>query len=74
MLGIELMAAAQGLDLRDYAAGNGTRAAHAAVRQHVDYLDEDRPLHVDHNAMCAAVKSLDVLEAVEAEVGELQTY
>lgn len=74
VLGIELMAAAQGLDLRDYAAGNGTRAAHAAVRKHVDYLDEDRPLHVDHNAMCAAVKSLDVLEAVESEVGELQTY
>jgi histidine ammonia-lyase len=74
VLGIELMAAAQGLDLRDYSAGNGTRAAHAAVRTHVDHLDEDRPLYPDHNAMRDAVKRLDVLEAVEAAIGELQTY
>jgi len=74
VLGIEMIAAAQGLDLRDYSAGNGTRAAHAAVRKHVEYLEIDRPLHKDHNAMMAAVKSLDVLEAVESEVGELATY
>jgi histidine ammonia-lyase len=74
VLGIELMAAAQGLDLRDYTPGVGTRAAHAAVRRHVDYLDEDRPLHSDHNAMQAAVRSLDILEAVESEVGELDSY
>lgn len=74
VLGIELIAAAQGLDLRDYTAGKGTRAAHAAVRLHVEYLDEDRPLHTDHNAMRTAVKNLDVLEAVEAEVGELASY
>lgn len=74
VLGIELIAAAQGLDLRDYTPGNGTRAAHAAVRRHVDYLDVDRPLYNDNNAMRAAVRSLDVLEAVEAEVGELDSY
>ena len=74
VLGIEMMAAAQALDLRDYAPGKGTQAAHAAVRRHVDYLDEDRPLYPDHNAMKAAVKSLDVLAAVESEVGELETY
>ena len=53
VLGIELIAAAQGLDLRDYSAGKGTRAAHAAVRRHVEFLDVDRPLHKDHNAMSA---------------------
>ena len=74
VLGIEMMAAAQALDLRDYAPGRGTQAAHAAVRRHVDYLDEDRPLYPDHNAMKAAVQNRDVLEAVEAEVGELDTY
>ena len=74
VLGIELMAAAQALDLRDYTAGNGTRAAHAAVRKHVEYLDIDRPLHSDHNAMQKAVKELAVLEAVESEIGELATY
>ena len=74
VLGIELMATAQALDLRDFTPGRGSRAAHAAIRRHVDYLDEDRPLYRDHNAMMAAVRDLDVLEAVEAEVGELATY
>ena len=66
--------AAQALDLRSYTPGRGTRAAHAAVRKHVDYLDVDRPLHRDHNAMAGAVRELAVLEAVETEVGELATY
>ena len=74
VLGIEMMAAAQALDLRDYAPGKGTQAAHAAVRRHVDYLDEDRPLYPDHNAMKAAVQNRDVLDAVESEIGELHTY
>ena len=74
VLGIELMAAAQALDFRDYTPGKGTQAAHRAIREHVDYLDEDRPLYPDHNTMLAAVKNLAVLEAVEAEIGELATY
>jgi len=74
VLGIELIAAAQALDLRDFTPGRGTRAAHAEVRRHVEYLDEDRPLYRDHNAMREAVKNLSVLEAVESEIGELATY
>ena len=74
VLGIELMAAAQALDFRDYGFGRGTRAAHAAIREHVDFLDVDRPLFKDHNAMAALVKSGDILEAVEAVVGELEAY
>ena len=73
VLGIELMAAAQALDLREFTTGHGTRAAHTAIRRHVDYLDEDRPLYSDHNAMMKAVQDLDVLEAVENEVGALAT-
>jgi histidine ammonia-lyase len=73
VLGIELMAAAQALDLREFTPGHGTRAARAAIRRHVDYLDEDRPLYSDHNAMMKAVGDLDVLQAVENEVGELAT-
>jgi histidine ammonia-lyase len=41
------------------------------VRRHVSHLDEDRPLHADHNAMKALVRSCEILEAVEAEVGGL---
>ena len=74
VLGIELMAAAQGLDFRDFDPGRGTRAAHAEVRRHVDFLDEDRPLYPDHNAIRAAVERLDILTAVESEIGELGTY
>jgi histidine ammonia-lyase len=74
VLGIELMAAAQALDFRDYGFGRGTQAAQAAVRERVEFLDEDRPLYRDHNAMMAAVANLEVLKAVEAEVGELETY
>jgi len=73
VLGIEFIAAAQALDLRSYTPGKGTRVAHAAVRKHVEYLDVDRPLYLDHNAMKAAVKNVAVLEAVEAEIGELKT-
>jgi len=71
VLGIELMAAAQALDFRDFTPGRGTRAAHAAVRRRVEHLGEDRPLHRDHNAMMEAVAGLEILDAVEAEIGEL---
>ncbi len=74
VLGIELMGAAQALDLRSYTPGRGTRAAHAAIRRRVDFLEVDRPLHTDHNAMMAAVRSREILDAVEAEIGELATY
>jgi histidine ammonia-lyase len=74
VLSIELIAATQALDFRSYTPGRGTLAAHAAVREHVQHLDEDRPLFRDHNAMKDAVKRLVVLGAVESEIGELATY
>ncbi len=74
ILGIEFMAAAQGLDFRTFSPGRGTRAAKSEIRKHVQFLDEDRPLHRDHNAMMALVKSLDILTAVQNEVGPLAIY
>jgi histidine ammonia-lyase len=71
VLGIELIAGAQALDFRDYTPGNGTRAAHAAVREVVEHLGVDRPLFTDHNNMSEAVSNCTVLDAVQAEVGEL---
>ncbi len=71
VLGIELIAGAQALDFREYKPGRGTRAAHAAVREVVEHLGEDRPLYPDHNNMSDAVRQCRVLEAVESEVGEL---
>ncbi len=71
VLAIELIAAAQGLDFRDFTFGKGTRAAQAAVRKVVAHLDTDRPLFKDHNAMKAAVAGCAVLDAVATEVGPL---
>jgi histidine ammonia-lyase len=77
ILGIEFMAAAQALDLREkletpYKYGNGTKRAHEVIRKHVEYLDIDRPLFSDHNAMKALVKSCEILTEVEKVVGSLE--
>jgi len=74
ILGIEFIAAAQALDFRDFSPGAGTRAAHQAVRQVVQHLDEDRPLYTDHNNMLKTVKQRKILHAVEKQIGELKTY
>lgn len=71
VLGIELMAAAQALDFRGFTFGRGTQIARQVVRKHVSHLDVDRPLHTDHNAMKALVRSGEILEAVERELGDL---
>ncbi len=71
VLGIEFMAAAQGLDFRTFAFGKGVETARSVIRKHVTHLDVDRPLHADHNTMKALVKSAEILEAVEKAVGSL---
>ncbi len=74
VLGLEFIAAAQALDFRDWSFGKGVQIAHDAVRKVVDHLDVDRPLFTDHNNMMQTVEDLDVLKAVEDELGELQAY
>ena len=71
VLGIELMAAAQALDFREFEFGKGVTKAKEVIRRHVEFLDEDRPLFDDHNAMKALVKSCEILEEVEKEIGSL---
>lgn len=72
VLGIEFMAAAQGLDFREFAFGRGVQTAREVVRKHVAHLDVDRPLFPDHNTMKALVQRCEILEAVEAVVGSLE--
>jgi len=72
VVGIEMMAAAQALDLRDFSFGKGTAKAKEIVRQHVDFLEIDRPLYADHTTMQQLVKSGEILEAVEKEIGSLE--
>lgn len=76
VLGIEFMAAAQALDLREkletpYKYGIGTQKAKDVIRKHVNFLDIDRPLYPDHNKMKELVKKGEILEEVEKEVGSL---
>jgi histidine ammonia-lyase len=71
ILGIEFMAAAQALDFREFNPGKGVRAAHDVIRKYVDHLDEDRPLNPDHNKMKELVKSGEILDEVEKQVGKL---
>lgn len=72
VLGIEMMAAAQALDFRDYQFGKGTTKAKEVVRRHVDFLDIDRPLYKDHTRMKELIKSCEVLHEVEKEIGSLE--
>ncbi len=69
ILGIELMAAAQALDFRNYAFGKGVTRAKKVIRRYVDFLDIDRPLYPDHDRMKELVKSCEILNEVEDEVG-----
>ena len=72
ILGIELMAAAQALDFREYKFGKGVTKAKEVIRKYVDFLDIDRPLFPDHNKMKELVKSCEILKEVEKLVGSLQ--
>ncbi|RLD86905.1 MAG: phenylalanine ammonia-lyase [Bacteroidetes bacterium] len=71
ILGIELMAAAQALDFRDYQFGTGVTKAHQVIRKHVEFLEIDRPLYKDHNTMKEVVKSCEILNEVEKVIGDL---
>ncbi len=71
VLGIEMMAAAQAMDFRDYKFGVGTQLAHDIIRRYVEFLDVDRPLYKDHNTMKDLVKRGEILDEVEKQLGSL---
>ena len=72
ILGIELMAAAQALDFREYIFGDGVTKAKEVIRKYVDFLDVDRPLYPDHTKMKELVESCEILEETENLVGSLE--
>jgi histidine ammonia-lyase len=73
VLAIEMLAAAQGLDLRRPAfPGKGALAAHEAIRKVVPTLDGDRALHADIEKVVGMIRGGEILRAVEAEVGALE--
>ncbi len=65
VLAIELMCAAQGVDLRaPHKPGAGLRAVHAEVRARVPQLEQDRPLYVDIAAIRALIDARTVSAAL----------
>lgn len=78
ILGIEFMAAAQALDMREiyeekpYVYGRGVTKAREVIRKYVEFLDVDRPLYPDHNVMKDLVESCEILDEVEKVVGSLE--
>lgn len=72
VIAVELMAAAQAFDLLAPShPAPATRAAYDVIRKHVPKLEEDRPLHIDINALAKVAKQGDILTAVEKEIGKL---
>jgi len=73
VLAIELLAGAQGVEfLAPLQPGVGVRAAREFVRSLSPRLRDDRPLAPDIEAVADAVRDGSLLEAVEAEAGELR--
>jgi histidine ammonia-lyase len=73
VLAIELLAGAQGVEfLAPLQPGIGVRAAREFVRSLSPRLRDDRPLAPDIEAVAAAVCNGALVEAVEAEAGELR--
>ena len=72
VLAIELLAGAQGVEfLAPLEPGIGVRATRAFVRKLSPRLRDDRPLADDIETVAAAILDGSLVEAVEAEVGEL---
>jgi histidine ammonia-lyase len=73
VLAIELLAGVQGVEfLAPLQPGTGVRAAREAVRSLSPRLRDDRPLSGDIEAVAEAVRDGSLVDAVEAEIGELR--
>jgi histidine ammonia-lyase len=71
-LAIEILTAAAGLDQRaPLVPSKGVAAAHAAVRQRVAPLTEDRPLYKDIARIAEMIATGALTGAAEARVGAL---
>jgi histidine ammonia-lyase len=69
-LAIEILTAAAGIDQRaPLHPSSGVTAAHAAVRQQVAPLTEDRPLYKDIARVASLIQGGGLLETVQGRVG-----
>jgi histidine ammonia-lyase len=54
--------------------GLGTQAAYEVIRRHVPYMAEDRDLYIDIETLREVIRQGEVVDAVEAAVGEMRWY
>ncbi|WP_331234520.1 histidine ammonia-lyase [Natronorarus salvus] len=72
IVGIELLCAAEAAEYvdDDLSFGDGTKAVYGCVREHVDPLSGDRPLHDDVETLASLAREGVVVDAAERAVGE----
>ncbi len=71
VIAIELLTAAQGVDLRPRGParlGRGTAAAYAKIRERVAFLEHDRELTPDVEALAELIQSDELLEVVRGAI------
>ncbi len=73
VLGIELMCAAQALDLQEKRKlGAGTEAAYKVIRGAVKFMEEDRVFYKDQKLAAELIADGTLVKAVEEAVGKLR--
>lgn len=71
VLAIELLCAAQGIDMRGGKPALGSGAAYQAVRKEIAYADQDREFRLDISKAQQLIKDETILEAVYQAIGPL---
>lgn len=71
VLAIELLCAAQGIDLRGGKPGRGSGAGYRAVRKAVSFMERDREIWPDMRAVEKLARNGGILQEVAAAVGEI---
>jgi histidine ammonia-lyase len=72
VVGIELLAAAQAIDFRDAEnLGVGTKIAYDIIRKQIPKIEQDRVMYLDFNEIYDIIMTNEIIEEIEAEIGEL---
>lgn len=72
VLSMEILAACQAIDLRGKKRlGKGTDIAYNIIRDNIKFIEEDRVMYIDINKCEEIIKSEEIVNAVEEEIGKL---
>lgn len=72
VLAIEMLVAANGIDFREHAPGEGTGAAHRVIRSHVSHMERDRVFYPDIEKVRDLITRGEIVKAVEDAIGPLE--